>query len=137
MRAKSSIFVNGKYLLDTNIVIALLSGEQSVLDSLRQAEEVFIPIIAIGELYFGAAKSGRPEANRLLIDRFIDSRVLLGCDLGVAREYGRLKGLLKAAGTPLPENDIWIAAVALRHGLTIVSRDQHFSKVGELKAVSW
>lgn len=127
----------GKYLLDTNIVIALLNGEQSIRNSLEQAEEVFVPVIAVGELYFGAAKSGRPEANRLLIDRFIEGRALLFCDLAVAREYGNLKGLPKIAGTPLPENDIWIAAIAVRHGLTIVSRDRHFSQIERLSAVSW
>jgi tRNA(fMet)-specific endonuclease VapC len=78
--------VTGRYLLDTNIVIALLNGEQGVRDSLGQAEEVFVPIIALGELYFGVAKSGQPERNRLIVDGFIEGRVLLSCDLAVARE---------------------------------------------------
>jgi len=128
---------SGKYLLDTNIIIALLKGEQSVLDALKRAEEVFIPVIAVGELYFGAAKSGRPEANRAVIDHFVQGRPLLFCDLAVAQEYGRVKGVLKTLGTPLPENDIWIAAIALRHGLTIISRDQHFLENSQIIATSW
>ena len=129
--------MTGKYVLDTNIVIALLNGESSVRDAIEGADEVFLPVIALGELYFGAANSSRPEANRRLIEQFIQGRMLLYCDLSVAREYGRIKTLLKVRGFPLPENDIWIAAIALCHGLAVVSRDQHFLKVEGLTAVSW
>lgn len=104
---------------------------------MTRAEEVFVPVVTVGELYFGAAKSGRPETNRALIDRFVQGRMLLPCDLAVAREYGRVKNLLKTQGTPLPENDIWIAAIALRHRLAVVSRDRHFLEIAELTAVTW
>lgn len=129
--------MTGKYLLDTNIVIALLNGESSVQEAIEGAEEVFLPVIAAGELYFGAAKSARPEANRALVEQFIQGRMLLYCDLSVAREYGRIKSLLKVRGFPLPENDIWIAAIAVRHGLAVVSRDQHFLKIEGLTTLSW
>ena len=62
---------------------------------------------------------------------------MLLCDLAVAREYGRLKSELKAQGTPLPENDMWIAAIALRYKLTVASRDRHFSEIGGLAVVGW
>ena len=88
--------------------------------------------IAVGELYFGAAKSGRPEANRALIDEFVQERVVLPCDVLVGREYGRLKGLLKTQGTPLPENDTWLAGCARHHDLTLASRDHHFRAFKEL-----
>jgi tRNA(fMet)-specific endonuclease VapC len=129
--------VNGRFLLDTNIIIGLLNRERSILDALANAAEVFVPVIAVGELYFGAARSGRPDANRAVLDQFTAGRVVLPCDLAVAREYGRLKGALKAQGTPLPENDMWIAASALRHGLTVASRDQHFREVAGLVVVAW
>lgn len=104
---------------------------------MASAAEVFVPVIAVGELYFGVARSGRPEANRAVLDQFIEPRVVLPCDLAVAREYGRLKGVLKTQGTPLPENDIWIAAMALRYGLTVASRDQHFREIAGLVTVEW
>jgi tRNA(fMet)-specific endonuclease VapC len=63
--------------------------------------------------------------------------VVLACDLSVAQEYGRIKSMLKARGTPLPENDIWIAAIAARHGLIVVTRDRHFHEIEELSVVSW
>lgn len=115
--------MSGRYLLDTNILIAFLRGEERVSRSLQAAEEIFVPAIVVGELYYGASNSSRPEANRALIDEFVRGRAVLSCDLAAAREYGRIKAALKARGTPLPENDIWIAAVATSQGLSLVSRD--------------
>jgi tRNA(fMet)-specific endonuclease VapC len=62
---------------------------------------------------------------------------VLPCDLATGREYGVLKSRLKTQGTPLPENDTWIAAIAIRHGLAVVSRDQHFLEITELTVVKW
>jgi len=72
-----------------------------------------------------------------VLDQFVEGRILLTCDLLVAREYGRLKSELKAQGTPLPENDMWIAAIALRYGLTVTSRDRHFREIGGLAVFAW
>ena len=126
---------SGKFLLDTNVVIGLL--DDGIREAVETVSEVFLPVVAIGELYFGAAKSGRPEHNRKVIEQFVESRVVLACDLAVAREYGRVKSLLKTRGTPLPENDIWIGEIALRHELTLVSRDKHFLEIENLSLVSW
>ena len=81
--------MSGRFLLDTNIIIGLLRHEGSILDAMADATEVFIPVVARGELYFGAARLGRPETNRAVLDQFIEGRVLLPCDVAVAREYGR------------------------------------------------
>ncbi len=78
--------VNGRFLLDTNIVIGLLNGDEPVLLHLDQAPEVFVPAIAVGELFFGAAKSGRPSENIQRIELFAIGRAILPCDLEVARE---------------------------------------------------
>src|SRR5713101_7853419 len=102
----------GRFLLDTNIVIALLQGDDALLAFLDRAPEVFIPAVVLGELFFGAAKSGRPSENTAKVERFAAGRSILSCDLHVAREYGRLRQRLREKGRPLPENDIWIAATA-------------------------
>jgi len=86
---------SGRFLLDTNIVIALLAGDDTVLSNLDRAPEVFIPAVALGELFFGAAKSGRPDENTAKVERFAAGRAIVSCDLDVAREYGRLKQRLK------------------------------------------
>jgi tRNA(fMet)-specific endonuclease VapC len=120
-------------LLDTNIVIALLEGEYAVLSNLDRASEVFIPAVVLAELFYGAAKSGRPSENTAKVERFAAGRAVVPCDLEVAREYGRLKQRLKQKGRPMPENDIWIAAVAKHHGMVLVTRDAHFDEVDDLQ----
>jgi tRNA(fMet)-specific endonuclease VapC len=127
----------GRFLLDTNIIIALLEGDDAVLSNLDQAAEVFIPAVALGELFFGAAKSCRPADNTSKVELFATGRAIVACDLDVAREYGRLKQRLKERGRPLPENDIWIAAAATRHRLILVTRDRHFEEIEDLATASW
>jgi tRNA(fMet)-specific endonuclease VapC len=128
---------SGRFLLDTNIVIALLEGERKVLANLEQALEIFIPITAVGELFFGAAKSGRPAENTAKLEAFMAGRSILPCDLPIAREYGRLRQRLRERGRPLPENDIWIAATAICRGIVLVTRDRHFREIDTLTSVEW
>ena len=128
---------NGRFLLDTNIIIALLEGDVNVAARLDQAPEVFIPAVALGELFFGAAKSGRPSENTHRVEQFATGRAIVACDLAVAREYGRLKQRLREKGRPLPENDIWIAATAQHHKMVLVTRDRHFREVEDLKTEDW
>jgi len=128
---------SGRFLLDTNIVIALLQGDDTVLSHLDRAREVFIPAVALGELFFGAAKSGRPSENTASVERFAAGRAIVSCDLDVAREYGRLKQRLKERGRPLPENDTWIAAAAKHHRMVLVTRDRHFEDVEDLQTADW
>lgn len=131
---------SGRYLLDTNIVIALMhagSDDGALEANLRQAEEVFVPAIVLGELFWGAVGSNRPAENAAKIERFADGRSIVPCDIHVAREYAVLKHQLKRKGRPIPENDVWIAAAALSHNLVLVTRDQHFSYVDGLTTTSW
>ena len=129
--------MTGEYLLDTNIVIALFAADEPVSRSLGQAAEVFVPAIVLGELHFGARKSAREAANIQRIDEFSASSSVLACDGETARHYGEIKLALRVQGTPLPENDIWIAAVAKQYGLTLVSRDAHFQQVADLSVEVW
>lgn len=128
---------NGRYLLDTNTVIALFADELAVKHSLAQAHEVFIPSIAVGELCYGARKSGRLKDNLERIDEFIANITVLGCDAETAKHYGEVKNKLRLKGRPLPENDIWIAALTLQYNLTLVTRDAHFEEVENLQTVTW
>ena len=126
--------MSGRFLLDTNVVIALLEGEAVVKDQFAQADEVFVSSIALGELYFGAGKSGRPQTNLARIDEFAADNVVLGCDTDTARRYGEVKNALRLKGRPIPENDIWIAAVAVQYDLTLVTRNiDDYDDVPDLK----
>ncbi|WP_446336612.1 PIN domain-containing protein [Coleofasciculus sp. G1-WW12-02] len=129
--------MSGRYLLDTNIIIALFADEVAVKNSLIQADEIFVPSIAVGELCYGANKSGRSKENLERIEELIANSTVLGCNTQTARHYGDVKNKLRLKGRPLPENDIWIAALALQYNLTLVTRDGHFQEIETLLTVVW
>ncbi|MHB8482466.1 MAG: PIN domain-containing protein [Nitrospiria bacterium] len=129
--------MSGRYLLDTNIIIALFSEDQKIHQNIANASEIFIPSIAIGELYFGAFKSVRMKENHARIDEFTQNSAVLSCDIETAKKYGNIKNRLKEKGRPIPENDLWIAAIAQQYGLTLVSRDTHFDNVEDLQVEVW
>jgi tRNA(fMet)-specific endonuclease VapC len=133
----NSMSAIGEVLLDTNIVLALFARDAFVQERLAASVAVFVPSIVLGELYYGAYKSGRIEANLARLDQFVTSSAVLGCDTMTAQQYGRIKNNLRAKGRPIPENDIWIAAVAQQHQLTLVSRDEHFKEVDGLLLETW
>jgi tRNA(fMet)-specific endonuclease VapC len=129
--------MNGRYLLDTNIIIALFAGEAVVGDQIRQAQELFVPSIALGELYYGAIRSNQKQENLNRLQQFVVANVILECDEETAEWYGHIKAQLARKGRPIPENDIWIAAIAKQYNLTLVSRDGHFDEIGDLYMQEW
>jgi len=126
-----------KFLLDTNIITAWLKGETSVADKIDKAKEIHIPIIAVGELYYGAMYSSRVDKNIADINKITSNYNILVVDDAVSLVYGKIKAALKKKGKPIPENDIWIAAIAENHGLILVSRDKHFKEVETIKLKDW
>lgn len=129
--------MNGRVLLDTNIVIALFEGDATVLDNIRGATDVCVPVIVVGELMYGARRSRHARENLERIGDFTASSMVLACDTETAENYGDIKDELRRAGTPIPENDIWIAATARQHGLLLVTRDGHFDNVEHLEHSGW
>lgn len=129
--------MSGRYLPDTNVIIALFADDSGVKEHLTGAEETFVPRIAIGELCYGARKSARAVENPARIDEFAASNVVPGCDTETARRYGEAKNALRLKGRPLPENDVWSAAIALQYGLTLATRDAHFAEIEELQIAAW
>jgi len=129
--------MNGKFLLDTNILIALFDGETSIQEHLKQAKEVFVPTIVLGELYFGARHSTQVRENLARIDELALSTSVLVCDIDTAKEYGATKDELREKGRPIPENDIWIAAIAKQHELILITRDAHFNEIEDLSVEIW
>jgi len=129
--------MNGKFLLDTNIVIGIFANDAAVMNSLANANEVFVPSIVLGELYYGAYRSSREEANISRINEFAVSSSVLTCDTETSQQYGKMKNSLRGKGRPIPENDIWIAAIAKQYELTLISRDDHFKEIDGLSIVAW
>ena len=116
----------------------MLRQEESVLASLEQAEgSIFISVITLGELRFGARKSGRIEENLRRVEEFAAESEVLLCDEETSHLYGEVKDRLLRKGRPIPENDIWISATALQSGLVLVTRDAHFAFVEGLRTKRW
>jgi tRNA(fMet)-specific endonuclease VapC len=118
-------------------VIALFANEFSVTRQLGEAEEVFTPSIVLGELFYGARRSKRVQENVARIEEFAARSTVLTCDTETARRYGEVKDALRQKGRPIPENDVWIAAIALQYDLTLVARDAHFEQVDGLSFETW
>jgi tRNA(fMet)-specific endonuclease VapC len=88
-------------------------------------------------LYYGARKSARASTNIERIAELAAAVAVLPCDSETAAVYGELKAVLRSRGTPIPENDLWIAAVARQHALMLVTRDAHFSLIPDLPVDRW
>jgi tRNA(fMet)-specific endonuclease VapC len=128
--------VNG-ILLDTSVVVAHLRGSVH-LQALASADEpLFLPLVALGELYRGVLKSRRPESSRAKVDEFLEIAAVLCPDVATAEIYARIAQALETKGTPIPENDIWIAAVALECDMPLAARDDHFRQVEGLEILWW
>lgn len=129
--------MGGNFLLDTNVVIAFINRDASVIGKVSEASAIAVPSVVLGKLYYGAEKSAKVRYNLDRIEEFSVSRIIISCDQGTARQYGAIKQALHVRGRPIPENDIWIAATALQHGLALVTRDAHFFEIDGLTPVEW
>ena len=128
---------SNRALLDTNAVVALEMRVPAFREVVARFDDHAVSVVTLGELYDGAYRSHRREANLKRLRWLLRNIPVLDVTPETASVYGRIRSELRAAGTPIPENDIWIAASAIKHGVTLVSRDGHFEKVGGLEFVSW
>ena len=120
-----------KVLLDTNAYTALRRGDEAVLDVLGRADTVFMSAIVLGELHAGFKGGSREAENRKELDEF-NSRPtvrILHVTQETAEIFGTIKHRLRRAGTPIPINDVWIAAQATENGAYLVTYDEHFANV--------
>ena len=128
---------SGKYLLDTNIVIAMFADAEELQERRQIADKVFLPSPVVGELCYGVRKSSRPIENLTRVNRLIQDFRVIPCNLETARWYGIIKDNLRRRGRLIPDNDIWIAAIAMQRGLILVTRDAHFDEVESLQTEYW
>lgn len=120
-----------KILLDTNAYSALLSGDETILAVIAKAQTIYMSVFVLGELYTGFKGGSREQENQQLLEMFIlkPTCEVLNASEETAKIFGDLKNSLKRAGTPLPINDVWIAAHNIETGSTLISYDKHFDKV--------
>jgi tRNA(fMet)-specific endonuclease VapC len=124
-------------LLDTSAVVAHLRGQIDLFSLTAPTEPLFVPLVALGELYKGAAKSARPVENRRVVDEFMQGAALLYPEEATAECYAQSALALESKGEVIPENDLWIAAVALACDLPLATRDGHFLRVEGLTVLRW
>ncbi len=123
-----------KILIDTNIYSRAMRGDFNVTTALRQAHHIGISAISIGELLSGFKGGNKEQKNRQELGRFLDSprTCLYPLDENTAEYYSMVLNQLKDQGTPIPTNDIWIAATAFQYGLPLYTFDKHFSQIAGL-----
>jgi len=113
-------------ILDTNALSAFADGVPPVVQQIAAAEELHIPVIVLGEYRFGIATSRRRREYEAWLIRGRAFWDVLQVVEETATHYAMIRQQLKKAGTPLPANDVWIAALAQQHALPVLSHDAHF-----------
>jgi predicted nucleic acid-binding protein len=124
-------------ILDTNAVSALLSGDPDLADVLSTAEYHHLPVVVIGEYRYGLHRSQQRAAVQSLLETLIRESLVLAVDEATTVHYAAVREELRNLGRPIPENDVWIAALARQHDQQIVSRDEHFDDVPNARRLAW
>ena len=120
--------------LDTNRLVDLFQGDGELARWLAVCDEVWIPLFVLGELKAGFRGGTSRSRNELLLYKVLAKPTVqvLVPSFQTAEHYAQLFVQLKRAGTPIPDNDLWIAALALEHNLLLITRDQHFERIPQL-----
>ncbi len=124
-------------ILDTNAVSALADGDSALARVLADVARFTLPVIVIGEFRFGMARSRHRPRYEQWLASLVTVSTVADVDLDTAAYYARLRDELRTAGRPIPSNDTWIAALAVQHGLPVVSRDEHFDQVDQVRRIQW
>lgn len=124
-------------ILDTNAVSAIVGNDRTLFPILAGIDEIQLPVIVIGEYDFGLLGSTRAVELQAAWSRLLDSAFVLPIEETACSIYASVKHDLKKRGHPIPNNDIWIAALALQHDPPIVSRDTHFDVVEGVTRIGW
>jgi len=124
-------------ILDTNGLSALVEGEPSLEPVLRKAEHLAIPAIVLGEYRYGIWHSRNRQHYQQWLQQYLPQFRILDIEERTTIPYAAVRTELKKAGTPIPSNDVWIAALCRQHSLPIISRNHHFDLVAGIKRIEW
>jgi tRNA(fMet)-specific endonuclease VapC len=129
--------MSGSAAVDTNAYIALQAGNLNVASVIGSFSQIYLPVVVLGELLYGAGASGRAAENRKKVEEFAAKCVTLEITPAVAERYGALRLQLRLSGRPIPDNDLWIAAACVVAGLPLITHDAHYSHVPSVQTISW
>jgi tRNA(fMet)-specific endonuclease VapC len=124
-------------ILDTNGVSALAEGESALESILRKANRVAIPVIVLGEYRYGTSLSRERKRYEEWLTEYLPKFLILDIDERTTVPYAAIRSELKRAGTPIPSNDVWIAALCRQHSLPLLTRDHHFDAVAGIRRIAW
>lgn len=126
-----------KVALDTNRYVDLCKGLSETVGLLEEAESVFMPFVVLGELRAGFANGRRPAENEQTLRRFLlkEGVHVLFADDQTTHHYAAVFLQLRKQGTPIPTNDMWLAALVLQHNLVLHARDRHFDHLPQVVRV--
>jgi tRNA(fMet)-specific endonuclease VapC len=124
-------------ILDTNALSAWWGGETAFTPVLESASRLFVPVPVLAEFKFGVRQSRMREEMSRWVEAAMESTTILPADRGTADHYVEIRLALKSRGTPIPANDLWIAAISRQHGQPIASRDAHFDLIEGVRRIVW
>jgi len=124
-----------KCLLDTSIIIHIFKNTPDIVAKLQTFSEIFVPSIAVGELYYGAYCSTNIKKHLDQTIQFLKDYTILSPDAVTGDFYGQIKKSLKDKGKPIPENDIWIASIAIQFNLPLFAIDKHFKEISNITLI--
>ena len=124
-------------ILDTNGLSAVAEGEAALEPILRKAAQLAIPVIVLGEYRYGISQSRHRLQYERWLAKYLPKFRIMDVDELTTISYSAIRIELKMAGTPIPSNDVWIAALCRQHSLPLISRDRHFDAVSGITRLGW
>jgi tRNA(fMet)-specific endonuclease VapC len=124
-------------ILDTDGLSAVADGEAALEPILRKAAEVAVPVVVLGEYRYGIEQSRDRQRYEQWLTETVCNYRILDVDEDTAISYAAIRTELKRAGTPIPSNDVWIAALCRQHSFSVISRDHHFDRVRGIDRINW
>ena len=125
-------------ILDTNAVSAFADGDKEILRHLQNPSTgVHLPVIVLGEYRYGLKSSRHRAARERWLEELESSSIVLNINSATSRAYADIRHQRRLAGQPIPENDLWIAALSRQHRLAILSNDGHFDQVSGIQRLGW
>jgi predicted nucleic acid-binding protein len=123
-----------RLMLDTSGYSAIARGHEQIKGALQEADEIWVSPIVLGELHVGFRRGTRRAENERELSRFLSSPRVAVADVveETAVRYAEILAFLRGAGTPVPTNDIWVAAGAMQHGLRLLTTDAHYRRIPQV-----